>query len=1441
MVTRQTSWGALCVSLLLAGVAVAGEQAHGLLDELGAARLAIERAQHESETSPIRKAKIRCGSWQAIGPFKDAEYGVFAREFETVFGPEEDVLARGNRLAELGKTYQSVPVAGAPDGSRRWAAHPEWTDGSYHLLASGPPPGRNEVTYLYRTITCESPVDVTAWLVTLDAAKVWLDGEEILNAPIRKAVAQQFLKVSFRIPLHAGDNRLLVKIAKCFQKNGFSFAIEGMHPIHPMLKWAPKTSIGPTAATVNELHSRYTKPKGELLANADGFGITFEPYASARWQPGSGPKQPDPSWYIKKETWQETLVASRQGVAPGKPRQGLPYKSAVLRQKDGPHHARVNVSGLRQLVLVCTVGPDDYGFDDTIWADPKLITKEGQEVSLVELTPAEVEVGLLKLFVNENHAGKKLKIGDRRFAQGFWAHAPSMMIFDLEGKYEWFETSFGLDALASRSGSSEFVIAESRESAGLLKWSPAQEAQLKLLLLRDFPGRTFRHQIERELADGIWQGVNSVSGMAVLSERYAAAILRTLSLPTAKATKLPRKVESLRTLYHQVKRFDESLRKLRRFRFDVEPLPMFDPPVLAMQQALDRFEPTAGGAAYLARLGPVREQTHAALADYEAGRAGAAQAVIRAADALDRFGEESIRNVGPIVFVRHPSLGSMQGCCPFEDDYITGQVPASIAVFDPARPSEPPRVIYEHPESSGGIWQASLSYDAQTVFFASRRPGVPGAWHIYEIGIDGQNLRQITEGDCSDVAPVELPNGQIAFASSRSGHYNVCQANRAGALYVCERDGSGLRRISANTLTDHTPAVMDDGRIMFTRWDYGIDKGVFQRHAVWAVNPDGTRLELLFGNTVSSPNAFWQCVPVPGRPEVISTFGGHHRGPYGVLGLLWKHLGVEAPRGAGFRFLTPEYPTYWDADFFSGYMDPHPLNENEYLVSYGGHGGQTNRLYLFDSRGNKTCIWEDAGNMGCYSPAALRPRKRPPVIPMSSQPDEYRYVDPVVANICPDDSKHGTFFLHDVYEGLQGHVRRGEIAALQILELVPKTRPHTGGYAYSSSPLVGRGSMYVRRLIGTVPVEEDGSAHFTAPALRDISWNALDAQGRVIQKMGSTTHIMPGERQSCIGCHDNRSLAPAMANRSPLADKRSASIPERPDWGTGGLIDYVKIVQPVWDKHCVTCHSGPRPDGSLDLSGDKTRYFNMSYDMLIDRGFIHHVPQNDADHDLTTPKSTGSLASRLITGKYLEPGHHGVRLSRDDFERIYTWIDSNVPYYHTYLYTDGGVDGARDRWYDRVKDGWFQKEFSPVFMRRCYDCHKRTIETSDAWLGYLGKRTVTSKVWTDITIMDNGMQCENSVGTFGPEYRINLTHPRWSQMLTAPLAKDSGGLGWCNDPDGRAIFLDTNDPDYRAMLGALEKGKRMLEANPRVDMLARPDPANPQDYAPSLERPRVRP
>ncbi|MCX6924639.1 MAG: NPCBM/NEW2 domain-containing protein [Verrucomicrobia bacterium] len=354
-------------------------------------RAACNARHVEAQRSALADSEVPPGPWYCIGPFKDAEYGLFSREFDTPLGPEKDVVERGSSAADLDRSYLSVAVVGQPDPQRRWVARPDFVDGYFSELPVGPPPSRNEVVYLYRTVTAARAVNVTAHLIATDAAKLWLNGQLVAEAPIRNGAGQSALRVAAQLPLRAGENRLLIKIVSCFQRHGFSFGIEGLHPIHPFLKGQP------------------------VFSEQSAFSLAYEPFASALRQ--REPPAARPAWYVRKDNWQSTLVASRAaaaaGKAPGEPR--LPWSSPILRQKDGPQHLRLRVAGLKKLVLACTIGGDNYDYDDTIWADSRLIAADGRQVWLADLKPARAQVGYAELFVNKNLTGKLLQIGDRKF------------------------------------------------------------------------------------------------------------------------------------------------------------------------------------------------------------------------------------------------------------------------------------------------------------------------------------------------------------------------------------------------------------------------------------------------------------------------------------------------------------------------------------------------------------------------------------------------------------------------------------------------------------------------------------------------------------------------------------------------------------------------------------------------------------------------------------------------------------------------------------------------------------------------------------------------------------------------------------------------------------------------------------------------------------------
>ncbi|NQT87200.1 hypothetical protein HQ560_10580, partial [bacterium] len=613
----------------------------------------------------------------------------------------------------------------------------------------------------------------------------------------------------------------------------------------------------------------------------------------------------------------------------------------------------------------------------------------------------------------------------------------------------------------------------------------------------------------------------------------------------------------------------------------------------------------------------------------------------------------------------------------------------SICVIDPAHAEKGEREIFRR--DGGVVFDMTPSFDAKKLLFsymaikpdehfkadpeakaaAGCTPGYKkniDSFHVYEINVDGTALRQITTGRFHDVSPTYLPDDRIVFTSTRGKSYSMCQPGLSSALFTMNADGSDIRRIEYSTLACITPHVLDDGSILFMRWEYQ-DKSLFTLQSLWTINPDGSRVQLFYGNTITNPNTLWQAKPIPGTTKFLCTMGPHHGNPVGAIGIIDRRQGLENP--ASLTNITPEYGYEPSAKVHVGggpgdkqynwaYRDPWPVTSDLFLVAYGGPlkgGPKRYRIFTLDPSGAKTLVCEDP-KISCFNPVPLVPRKRPRVIvPADSGKEPY-----------------GVFFLADVYQGLESYgVKRGAVKAIRILTQVPKRCNMRGRRVYDHDPVVSRGSYYVKGVYGTVPVEADGSAYFQAPTGVELYFEAVDKDGKEVCRMGSTTQIMPGERQSCIGCHEPREAV--MENRTFQALQRAPSPVEPPPWGTGGPVDFVKHIQPVMDKYCVSCHKGAKPDGGIDLSDDKTRYFNMAYDTLTSLGYVHYIYINRGLTDVFRPMQTGSHLSKLTA--LIEKKHGKVDMDDASRRRIYTWIDANPPYYGTYDNTRPATPGSR--------------------------------------------------------------------------------------------------------------------------------------------------------------------
>lgn len=695
-----------------------------------------------------------------------------------------------------------------------------------------------------------------------------------------------------------------------------------------------------------------------------------------------------------------------------------------------------------------------------------------------------------------------------------------------------------------------------------------------------------------------------------------------------------------------------------------------------------------------------------------------------------------------------------------------------IWLFDPRQRSE--REIFHC--DCATIMSMSLSFDTACALISmnatmgDENKLQPSSFHIFEVTLRDGTLRQISSGDYHDIDPIYLSDGRIAFVSTRVESYQMCQNAPASALYTMAADGSDQRRIEFGTLSDFSPWQLDNGSILFTRWEYQ-DKSVFSLQGLWSINPDGTRVALVYGNTVTIPNTKWQAKPIPGTDELLLTMAPHHGKPVGAIGILNRSLGMEDPRAL--TNITPEIPftpstdPNWhpgDRQMDWAFCDPWPVTRDLFFASYGGpeNGGpQRYRLILLHRDGRMKPLYEDQG-IDCFNPVPVLPRQRPACLP----------------TLRPADSQQGTFTVQDVAIGPLKDLPRGTVKELRVMTTVPKKYNILNRaivYEYTSGarhdvvdPLIGYGTFYVKYQLGTVPVEEDGSAHFQAPACTELYFQALDKDGKELLRMGSVTQLMPGERQGCVGCHEARRMTMPVPSQQPLAYQRAPSAIRPPPWGAGP-VDFVTQVQPVFDRHCVTCHSGPKPKGGIDLSGDKTWFFNMAYDNLVGRHlvtFTYLTPPHEQTGNFK-PLTTGSYASRLTA--LIEGKHSKVDLDSESRRRIYSWIDANVPYYGTYDNTYPGRPGSRFAW--------------------------------------LGKNKGCVPI---LEITRNGKPFTLPVKA--PD--INLTHPEWSAVLVRNLAKSAGGLA----EEDKALFRDTNDPGYRDILEQICASAKGLADQPRTDM-----------------------
>jgi hypothetical protein len=603
----------------------------------------------------------------------------------------------------------------------------------------------------------------------------------------------------------------------------------------------------------------------------------------------------------------------------------------------------------------------------------------------------------------------------------------------------------------------------------------------------------------------------------------------------------------------------------------------------------------------------------------------------------------------------------------------------NLCLLSPVRPDGKATEIA--PQLAGGIFgRFDLSADARRIVFAYKAPGQ--GYRIWEVGVDGSDLRQLSfdapdEADLvaryrhgtDDLDPCYLPDGRIMFASTRPKRGVLCHnAFTSTLLHVMDGDGANMRCVSANTINEFTPAVMDDGRVLYTRWEY-VDKGSGDVQSLWAMHPDGTHPAHVYKNNVSRPATLIDGRDLPGSTSRFVAIGAPHM-PLAVGSVILIDIGVTQREPSAMTNLTPEiglpghsgYPNR-SAGYFK---EPWPLSDRLFLVAHNptadwkapnGYG-----LYLLDRTGYRELLYRDA-EVSCFQPVPLRPRRRPALASARGAT--------AAAGGEATAPPQATLFMADVYQGMTG-IEQGRVKYLRVMEDVPKpweagrcSSQHGDGLGLQNPAVSLKGHFTIKKVHGVVPVEPDGSAYFTVPAGKTLYFQALDERFMELQRMRTFVDFQPGERRSCIGCHELRSHAPPPRRPAALAAAPRALQPQPGETGPR-MVHYPADVQPILDRHCVRCHGGQQPKGGLDLSGTLTKLFSVSYENLINKRLVNHidVDPRSAYIPAEPPLTFGSHRSKVV--QQVLSGHQKVGLAREEFVRLVTWIDANAPYYGTY-------------------------------------------------------------------------------------------------------------------------------------------------------------------------------
>ncbi len=935
------------------------------------------------------------------------------------------------------------------------------------------------------------------------------------------------------------------------------------------------------------------------------------------------------------DTWADMAVKAKMDILVDLEKKGMPVVSAWMKRNVKAEPFVVSLKGLDKLVLVTEGGKDGSSYDHAVWGNARLIKKDGTFVWLDELRYESGKAGWGNPMINKNVYGNQIAIVGKKYPHGVTCHADGLLVYPLKkDEFVRFEAEVGIDD-ASYAGSAYFIALPALPSTYVEDFKKAYPEEYRFLL--SLIGNLDNWLIAKDTS--IEERILGSLLAELKDSSYYTEKLKSLSAEPSLALR-SRELLALLKEISQVVELQNSLAWLNGTSVKLA----FDDMKKSASFNVGKYEPMLNELSSLLKKG------------FSGIYKGNAQAVSDAHRAL--WLKRSILLGNPlldsdkIVASRYklgtkarsamaPDLGTQANNWSNQESAGRGGFDAEIVELSNLRGDITLRQVYK-PDNGSSIADLRMHWDGDRMMFTQTQGD--RRWNVFEVNLDGSGFHPLIENEEPDLEFYDgtyLPDGRI-LAVSNIGYQGVpcvSGSDAVGNLVLYNPKDKKLRRLTFDQDANWTPVIMNNGRVMYTRWEY-TDLTHYYSRIVMHMNPDGTENKALYGSGAMFPNSTFDVQPIPGHgSSFIGIISGHHgiarsgrlivfdpaKGRKSIFGMV-----QEIPyRNRPIKELIKD-------ELVNGvwpqFIKPTVLNDKYFLVAAKLTPNSLWGIYLVDVYDNVTCIMETEGE-GFISPILVKKTNIPPVIP-----DRVKL-----------DQKEATFFIQDIYEGegLRG-IPRGTVKELRL---------HAYEYAYvktqSDHNWHGIQSGWdIKRLLGTVPVEEDGSVMFTAPANTPISIQPIDKDGVAIQWMRSWVTGQPGEVVSCVGCHEDQNQI--VIPKRVIASKKAPRKLTPPEGGVRSFTFDLEI-QPILDRACIACHNG---DKAFDLRGGKKDQQGYGTSYLNFHPYIHRQG-GEGDMVVLQPYEYHPNTSELV--RMLKRGHYNVKLTDKEWRTLYNWIDYNAP------------------------------------------------------------------------------------------------------------------------------------------------------------------------------------